>query len=117
MARADFLEHAEEAEAIEQMLGKHFDLDAAASETLAEEARDEADRSVSLHDYTRSLHQALNDSEKARVVEMLWEVALADEELDKYEDFLVRKVADLLYVPHAELIRLKHQVRDRKAAQ
>ena len=48
---------------------------------------------------------------------MLWEVALADEGLDKYEDYLVRKIAELLYVPHAELIRLRHKVQARIAGQ
>lgn len=110
MSRADFEERDEEALAIERLLSEHFDLDAATSELLAEEARDEADRSVSLHDYTRMLHEQLDEREKTRVVEMLWEVALADATLDKYEDYLLRKVAELLYVPHHELIRLKHVV-------
>lgn len=113
MSRADFEEREEEATAIEKLLTRHFELDAASGELLAEQARDEADRSVSLHDYTRTLHQELSDHEKTKVVEMLWEVALADDELDKYEDYLVRKVAELLYVPHHELIRLRHIVSQR----
>lgn len=113
MSRADFEEREEEALAIERLLAEYFEMDAAESEALAEEARDEADRSVSLHDYTRMLHEELNEREKTRVVEMLWEVALADATLDKYEDYLVRKVAELLYVPHQELIRMKHVVMDR----
>ena len=43
---------------------------------------------------------------------MLWRVALADSELDKHEDYLVRKVADLLYVPHQDLIRIRNRVSD-----
>ncbi len=113
MMRADFDERQEESEAVEKLLARHFDLDAPQSETLAEDAAKEADNSVSLHDYTRALHEQLNEQEKARVVEMLWEVALADDSLDKYEDYLVRKVAELLYVPHGELIRLKHKVQAR----
>lgn len=113
MSRADFEEGEAEAKAIEQLLARHFELDAAASELLAEDARDEANRSVSLHDYTRMLHEQLDEAEKTRVIEMLWEVALADATLDKYEDYLLRKVAELLYVPHAELVRLKHVVMDR----
>ena len=38
-------------------------------------------------------------AEKQRVVEMLWQVALADRRLDKHEDHLVRRIAELLYVP------------------
>lgn len=117
MMRADFSEQESESLAIEKLLARHFGMDASYSEALAEDARDEADRAVSLHDYTRLLHAELDDAEKSRVVEMLWEVALVDEALDKYEDYLVRKVAELLYVPHPELIRLKHKVQARLAGQ
>ena len=43
---------------------------------------------------------------------MLWKVALADDRLDKYEDYVVRKVADLLYVRHADLIKIRNRVRE-----
>ena len=39
---------------------------------------------------------------------MLWTVAFADRTLDKHEDYVVRKVADLLYVPHRDVIRIRH---------
>ena len=32
--------------------------------------------------------------------------------IDKYEDHLVRKVADLIYVPHRSFIRAKHKERN-----
>jgi uncharacterized tellurite resistance protein B-like protein len=50
-------------------------------------------------------------AEKHRVVAMLWEVALADQRLDKHEDYTVRKIADLLYVTHSDLIRIRNRVR------
>ena len=54
------------------------------------------------------LHQHLDDAEKARIVGMLWQVAYADGELDKYEDSLVLKISDLLHVSRARVMRLKH---------
>jgi uncharacterized tellurite resistance protein B-like protein len=41
----------------------------------------------------------------------MWRVAHADLELDMYEDHLVRKIAELLYVPHTEFITAKHRAR------
>ena len=41
---------------------------------------------------------------------MLWELALADQELDKYEDYLVRKIANLLYVSNTVVLRIRHEV-------
>ena len=46
---------------------------------------------------------------------MLWRVALADRRLDKHEDYLVRKVADLLYVSHSDLIRIRNRVHEPRA--
>jgi uncharacterized tellurite resistance protein B-like protein len=41
----------------------------------------------------------------------MWQVAFSDDHLDKYEEHLIRKVADLLYVSHSDLMRMKHQAK------
>jgi len=38
----------------------------------------------------------------------MWQVAFADDNLDRYEEHLIRKVAELTYVSHQDFIRLKH---------
>lgn len=110
MARADFSEDGIEHEEITRALRQHFALDVAAAEDLLRRASTSADRSVSLHEFTSLLHEQLEPREKQQIVEMLWRVALADAVLDKHEDYLVRKIADLLYVSHGDLVRLKHRV-------
>ena len=39
---------------------------------------------------------------------LLWQVAYADGELDKYENSFVLKISDLLHVSRARVMRLKH---------
>jgi uncharacterized tellurite resistance protein B-like protein len=109
LARADFREDVVENEAIFDLLRRHFALSAEESEALMQSAEQEADAAVSLHGFTRLLNDELDAVEKARVVELLWRVGFADERLHRYEDHLVRKVAELLYVPHSEVVRLRHQ--------
>jgi uncharacterized tellurite resistance protein B-like protein len=104
---ADFAEDAAVLASVKQF----FALDDASAELLIEEARSEADRAVELQQFTRRLHEQLSAAEKLRVVEMLWQVALADSKLDKHEDHLVRRIADLLYVSHSDLIRIRNRVR------
>jgi uncharacterized tellurite resistance protein B-like protein len=41
----------------------------------------------------------------------MWRVAYADERLDKYEEHLIRKISDLIYVSHRDFIRTKHSAR------
>ena len=38
--------------------------------------------------------------------------SLSDNNLDKYEDHLIRKISDLIYVSHSDFIRAKLKVRD-----
>lgn len=112
VTRADYSEDLTENQKAFQLLKDFFELSADEAKLLVQEAKQEADHAASLQSFTRQLHEKLTVAEKHRVVEMLWRVALADDHLDKHEDHLVRKIADLLYVSHRDLIRIRNQVRD-----
>jgi uncharacterized tellurite resistance protein B-like protein len=111
VARADYADDLAEDATMLAQLKQFFALDEAAAALLLEEARSTADRAVELQQFTRRLHEQLSVSEKQRVVEMLWQVALADQRLDKHEDHLVRRLAELLYVSHSDVIRIRNRVR------
>jgi uncharacterized tellurite resistance protein B-like protein len=111
VAKADYADDLAEDEAMLASLKQFFALDDAAAGLLIDEARSTADKAVELQQFTRRLHEQLSVAEKQRVVEMLWQVALADSRLDKHEDHLVRRIAELLYVSHADLIRIRNRVR------
>jgi uncharacterized tellurite resistance protein B-like protein len=111
VARSDYADDVAENAAMVASLKQFFALDDAAAELLLEEARSTADTAVELQQFTRRLHEQLTVAEKQRVVEMLWQVALADRRLDKHEDHLVRRIADLLYVSHSDVIRIRNRVR------
>jgi uncharacterized tellurite resistance protein B-like protein len=51
-------------------------------------------------------------AEKESVIQMLWRIALADRNIDKYEDYMIGKIAELLYVARGDVIRLRQQVLD-----
>jgi len=111
VARADYADDYAEGATIRASLKQFFALDDASTELLFQEARSMADQAVELQQFTRRLHEQLSIGEKQRVIEMLWQVALADRRLDKHEDHLVRRIAELLYVPHSDLIRIRNRVR------
>ncbi len=107
MVRADAEILGEEAAALHELLARHFKLPADEVRGLIAAAEHEVDAAVSLLDFTQFLNDTLDGSERAHVVELLWRVAFADQKLDRYEELLVRKVADLLYLPNTELVRTK----------
>jgi uncharacterized tellurite resistance protein B-like protein len=111
VSRADYADDLAEDETMLASLKQFFALDDAAAQLLLDEARSAADKAVELQQFTRRLHDQLTVAEKQRVVEMLWQVALADQRLDKHEDHLVRRIAELLYVSHSDVIRIRNRVR------
>jgi uncharacterized tellurite resistance protein B-like protein len=58
------------------------------------------------------INKCYSPEQKVRFIEELWRVAMADGEIDIYEEHLVRKLAELAYVAHADFILAKHRVED-----
>lgn len=109
MAQMDDVIDVREKEAIQRLLADKFSLDEAMTQALYELAADTARQAISMQEFTRLLNENFTQQEKQQMVKMLWEVALSDGIIDKYEDMFVRQMADLLYVPHRHLVRAKHQ--------
>jgi len=116
MARADFDESVQEQAEISRLLAAHFELTTEEADALLQRAGKAMDDAVGLFDFTRALHESFEYEQKLEVITMLWQVALADKHLDKYEDYLIRKVGDLLYVSHADVIGIRNRVRAAGAA-
>ena len=112
MMRADYEVQPEEREAVLRALAAAFD-DLSPQETrdLLARAEERADDATSLYEFTQHINRRLDHEQKAHVVELLWRVAYADGDLDKYEEHLVRRIADLIHVPHSVFIRMKHKAR------
>ncbi|MBT5644589.1 MAG: TerB family tellurite resistance protein [Gammaproteobacteria bacterium] len=72
--------------------------------TLADQKNNEM---ISLHDFTEIINNGCSYSEKKDLIKMLWDVAYADGRIDKYEDYTIRKISDLLYIKHADFIKAK----------
>lgn len=67
-------------------------------------------RLISYYRPVALINTAWAPEQKVQLVEHLWRVAMADGKIDMYEEQLVRKLADLLYVPHSDFILAKHRV-------
>lgn len=99
----------EEYRLIEQAIQQHFRLGKEETDTLIAAAREEVDHATSLYAFTSHINETLSPEEKCRIIELLWRVAHADTVIDKYEEYYIRKIADLLYVSHMDYIKAKHR--------
>lgn len=107
ITRADATVDEVEEQHVEALLREHTGLQDDALKQLIQEADTAVDEAVSLVDFSRVLVETLSVEERGEVVDMLWQVAYADGRIDRYEDYYVRKLADLLYVSHSRFVQAK----------
>ena len=110
VSRADFDIQDEELETIAQSLSQRFSFSEDEVNNLINLALTEQDNHVSIHPFVKIINDGCSAEEKKRLMEDLWHVAYADEKLDKYEEYQLRKIADLLYIPHSVYIQTKLNV-------
>ena len=107
LSRADFERSASEQQAMEAVLKQKFSLPDEQLKTLIELAEAENREANSLYNFTSLINEHYSSKQKIALITAMWTVAFADGELSKYEDHLIRKTADLIYVPHSEFIKAK----------
>jgi len=74
--------------------------------TLAEQ---QARHATDLHEFTTSINRHFQAEQKLALIQELWRAAYADEILHQHEEYLVRKVGDLLHVPHLSVLLAKQR--------
>ena len=102
----------EERNVIKTVLSDHFKLSDEDINELIALAENEVNHAVSLYEFTRLLNDKLTMTDKINIIESLWHVAYADSVLDKYEEYYIRKIADLLYISHSDYIQTKLKAAD-----
>lgn len=90
-----------------QILKKQFGFSEEQVAPIMEAAKEELEGSIDLWRFTSLINQNYTMGEKIQVIEEIWKIAYADGHLDKHEDYLVHKMADLLRLTHKQLIDAK----------
>jgi uncharacterized tellurite resistance protein B-like protein len=117
VARADNRISEGERQDVMRLIETHYALPPELTLEIASSAEHKAQHATSLYPFTRLINHVCSPEEKVRIIGMLWRVTCSDGHVDKYEEYLVRKIADLLYVPHRDYIRMKLEVLDGQSAE
>ena len=96
-----------EIESMVSALTHLFGIEESAARALTDRAIEAHETETSIYPFTRAINDALSIEEKQQLITTLWRLALADQIVDKYEEHSIRRIADLLYVPHRDFIRAK----------
>jgi len=76
---------------------------------VVSQAMSEAEATLSLHEHVSFINENLQKSDKIALVEHMWRVAIADGNIDRYEEYTIRKLCDLIHVKHRDYIQAKHR--------
>ena len=102
----------EERAAVVASLRQLFGLAPDQLETLLALAEQEVRQASGYYQFTSLINKGCSAGQKVRIVENMWVVAMADGHLDAHEEHLMRKIADLLYVGHADYVAAKQRARE-----
>jgi uncharacterized tellurite resistance protein B-like protein len=92
----------EELNKISHSLTNVFKEESKAVELSLTKAFENKDNSKSLYYYTSKLNKSYSNENKIKLIEVLWEIILADNEIHDFESNLIRRLAGLLYISDVE---------------
>ncbi|WP_137223676.1 TerB family tellurite resistance protein [Shewanella sp. MEBiC00475] len=98
----------EEAVLLPEMLINTLDISPEEATQLVNEAKHSHHNATSLFEFTAEINSQFSIEDKQKLLLSMWRLAYADGKLSKYEDQIIRRTADLLYLKHSELIQMRN---------
>lgn len=92
---------------LEEVLERHFGLPAEAGRKLMDLAERERQDAVDYYRFTSQLQESYDTGQKMVLAEIMWGVVLADGEIADHEQYLARKISNLLNLAPAYLSAAK----------
>jgi uncharacterized tellurite resistance protein B-like protein len=90
-------------EALNEVLGINTDN----ADKLLKIAESHSQSNTSMQPFTRLINDEFGIEQKKKLMKAMWQIAYADGKLDKYEEHYLRKISELLYIPHSQFIQQK----------
>lgn len=100
-----------ELDLLRRALNDQFGLTGAELDAIIAESRSHQEQSVGLQAFTRTLVEAWDEAERFDLLVLLWRLALSDAHLDRFEEHMIRRIAELLYLSHSRFIEAKRVAR------
>ncbi len=89
------------------LLVEQFQLNAEEINQIIDQALIQSEQATDFYRYTSKINQHFSIEQRINIVKQLWKMAYADGELASIEEHVIRKIADLLHLRHAEYIQTK----------
>lgn len=101
-----------EIESLKKTLSEKFNIEQSEISSLIAKGKETQEESTSLYEFTRIINDDFSFQEKYDLIKSMWQIAFADGNIDKYEEYVIRKVSDLIYISHEDFIKAKMEVKN-----
>ncbi|MCG9738879.1 TerB family tellurite resistance protein [Shewanella insulae] len=98
----------QEAALLPELLTSALSLSMQEAQALIAEAKLVQGNATSLFEFTKEINAQCTLEQKQQLILGMWTLAYADGNLCRYEDQIIRRTAELLYLKHSELIQLRN---------
>ncbi|NMM40675.1 TerB family tellurite resistance protein [Pseudoalteromonas arctica] len=105
--RADREQQDDELKTLSLTLKKYFNLSDEDVSELMQSAGKSLDDAIDYFQFSKQINDQCSAEQRIEIIELLWRLAYADGELDPQEEYVIRRVANLLYVAHEDFIAAK----------
>jgi uncharacterized tellurite resistance protein B-like protein len=100
---------------LHSLIELRFGLDPGSADRLIAQAMLAEGDAVDLYRFTSVIMRELDEADRLRIVEMMWELVYVDGKVTEFEDNVVWRAAELLGVSTPDRIDLKHRVEARRS--
>jgi uncharacterized tellurite resistance protein B-like protein len=107
VARIDSESTDAERAAVSQAVHDKFGLEAAEADQLIALAEAEVRQASGYYQFTSLVNRHFTAEQKLRIIELMWGIAYVDAALSAHENHLMRRIGDLLHIPHGDYIAAK----------
>ncbi|WP_100641958.1 TerB family tellurite resistance protein [Alteromonas facilis] len=107
VVRADNVADEAEKNYVKAALKDRFSLSDEELSALSQDGQRHAEEAVDLVQFTRVLNNHFDLSQRAKFIQQLWELANTDERIDMHEEHAIRRISELMYVPHSMYVQAK----------
>jgi uncharacterized tellurite resistance protein B-like protein len=112
LAHADHQYDLSEEAALVRILQQNFFVSDSMLNELLELAAERRKEATSFYEFTRLINDNYSRPEKQHLLLCLWQIAFSDGRIDRYEEYTLRRLCELIHMSQSDFIRAKKAARE-----
>ncbi len=114
-ARIDEVYTAKEASLISHLVMTQFDVDPDQAKRIRKAAEAAQGEASDIYRFSSVVKNEFSEEERIELLEGMWEIIMSDDEIDEYEEMVVRRLIGLIYISDQESAQARQRVEARRS--